>query len=432
MAASSFAKISVHLVPAILSLFWVLPAGAETQKLALSQVVEYSLQNNGELKSFRDEKGIRDAGKTRATLLPNPTLELEGGSGALTGSPAENSVSIGISQEFLLGGKRAKRLTVAERELEVYSWQLADRRRLLTGEVKSSFYDLLLAEQRLALTERSITLSKQLLDVTRARLAEGDIPELEMNLAKVEVARGESARIEAQRSLIQSRANLQSLMGLPSEAGLDVSGRLDAGGQLAKTLAGLKRSALEERPDLKALRSEKGRGDADLVLARAEGIPNLTAGVALSRDTTSIEIGGVEVKDTDYIIGARLSVPIPVFDRNQAGVQEARAKVSSAESRLVAALRNVDREVEAAFASYQNSEKILSLYRRETLPQLEENLNLTREAYRLGEIGILEVIQEQKKFSEVNEGYLQALHDRQTALVKLEIAVATDLTGGVQ
>ena len=79
-----------------------------------------------------------------------------------------------------------------------------------------------------------------------------------------------------------------------------------------------------------------------------------------------------------------------------------------------------------------NAEKVLSLYRTNIIPQLEENLKLTEEAYRLGEVGILAVIQEQKKFFEVNDGYLTALHDRQTAFVKLESSVAIDLTGGVQ
>ena len=72
------------------------------------------------------------------------------------------------------------------------------------------------------------------------------------------------------------------------------------------------------------------------------------------------------------------------------------------------------------------------MYRTDILPQLEENLKLTQEAYRLGEVGILTVIEEQKKYFEVNDGYLTALYDRQTALSKLETSVATDITGGVQ
>ena len=431
MGTTVFGKGARLLVPAILCILTSTPVFAETQKLALPQVVEVSLQNNGDLKSFREEKGIRDAGKTRAGLLPNPTLELEGGTGALTGSSAENNIAIGVSQEFLLGGKRDKRLTVAERELEVYRWQLVDRERTLREEVKTVFYDAMLAEQRLKLTDRSIELNRQLLEVTKERLAAGDIPELEMNLAKVELTRSEGDRIEIERALLQTRARLFTFMGLPAGETPAISGTLDNSFSLNKNLADFKQMALGKRPDLKVLDAEKSRGDADIDLARSETVPNLTAGLAFGRDTTSMEIGGVEGKDTAYTIGLKLSMPIPLFDRNQAGVQEARAKRSSTESRLTATTRNVEREVETAYTSVLNAEKVLSLYKSNIIPQLEENLKLTQESYRLGEVGILSVIQEQKKFFEVSDDYLTALHARQLALVKLESAVATDINGGV-
>ena len=289
-----------------------------------------------------------------------------------------------------------------------------------------------LAEQRIALVDRSIVLNRQLLDVTRERLTAGDIPELEMNLVKVELARSEGAKIAVEKTSLESHARLWTIMGLPLGKLPAISGELKSSISLTKTLADLKQLAHAQRPDVKALEAEKERNDADIVLARSEAVPNLTAGLAVKRDTTSIEVGGVEVKDTDYTIGFKLSMPIPVFDKNQAGVQEARAKRSSTESRLLAASRNVEREVETAYASYLNSEKVLSLYKTNIIPQLEENLTLSQEAYRLGEVGILAVIQEQKKFFDVSEGYLMALHDRQAALVKLETAVATELTGGVQ
>ncbi|MDA8412765.1 MAG: TolC family protein [Desulfobacteraceae bacterium] len=405
---------------------------AETRKLALPQVVELSLQNNGDLKAFREEKGIRDAAKVRAGLLPNPTLELEGGTGALTGSSAENSLSLGVSQEFFLAGKRQKRLAIAEQELEMYRWQLADRERLLREEVKTAFYDAILAQQRISLLDRSIALNRQLLDVTKERLAAGDIPELEMNLVKVELARSEGAKIEVEKALSQNQAKLLTLMGLPPGEDPSIVGTFETEILLQKNLVDLKQLAHEKRPDRNALESEKNRGESDITLARAEGIPDLTAGLAFRRDTTTMEIGGIEGKETGYTIGLKLSMPIPVFDRNQAGVQEARAKRNSTESRLTAAIRSAEREVETAYASFKNAEKVLSLYKSSIIPQLEENLKLTQEAYRLGEVGILTVIQEQKKFFEVNDSYLAALHDRQAALVKLETAVATELTGGVQ
>jgi len=432
LGTTAFARRSLLLVPGIVCILSSSPVFAETQKLSLPQVIGISLQNNGDLKSFREEKGIRDAGKTRAGLLPNPALELEGGTGALTGSSAENNLSLGLSQEFLLAGKRGKRLSLAERELEMYRWQLADRERVLRVEVMTTFYDVILAEKRIALSDRFIALNRQLFDVTKERLAAGDIPELEMNLVKVEMARSEGAKIDVEKALSQNQAKLWTLMGLSLGESPAIVGALEAEISMSKNLVELKQLAHGKRPDLKALEAEKSRGESDIALARAERIPNLTAGLAFKRDATAMEIGGVEGRDTAYIIGLKLSMPIPLFDRNQAGVQEAKAKRNSTESRLTAAIRNAEREVETAYDVFLNTEKVLSLYRTNIIPQLEENLKLTQEAYRIGEVGILAVIQEQKKFFEVNEGYLAALHDRQTALVKLESAVAIDLTGGVQ
>ncbi len=420
------------LVPGIVSVLSSTPVFAETQKLALPQVVAFSLQNNGDLASFREEKGLRDAGKIRAGLLLNPTLDFEAGTGALTGNSTENNVTLGISQEFSLTGKRDKRLNIAERELEIYRWQLADRERVIREEVKTAFYDAILTNKRIELSDRAIDLNRQLLDVTKERLAAGDIPELEMNMVKVELARSEGSKIDVAKALNQNQLKLWTLMGLPTGEAPEITGNLDAETIMTKSLVDLKQLALGLRPDVKALEAEKGRGDADIVLAEAEKIPNLTAGIFYSHDRRTDATGTGEEKVRDNLFGIRLSMPIPLFDRNQAGVQEARAKKNSSESRLLAVRRNIERQVETAYGNYLNSEKILSLYKINIIPQLEENLKLTQEAYRLGEVGILAVIQEQKKFFDINEGFLSALHERQSAIVKLESAIATELSGGVQ
>jgi cobalt-zinc-cadmium efflux system outer membrane protein len=432
LGTTVIARGALLLVPGILCILTSAPVRAEMQTLALPQVIEYSLANNGDLKSFREEKGIRDAGKVKSGLLPNPTLEFEGGTGVLTGSSAESNLSFGVSQEFLLAGKREKRLAVAEQNLEVHRWQVTDRERVLRENVKSAFYDVILAEQRIKLADRSIALNRQLLEVTKERLSAGDIPELEMNLVKVEMARSEGNRIDVEIALNRNKTELWTLMGLSIGKSPALVGTLESEIPMAKSLLDLKQFAYGKRPDLKALEAEKVRGNSDISLARAEGVPNFTAGLAFKRDTTAIDVGGVEGRDTAYTIGLKLSIPIPVFDRNQAGVQEARARQNSTESRLSAVGKTVEREVETAYASFLNAEKVLSLYRTNIIPQLEENLKLTREAYQIGEVGILTVIQEQKKFFEVNDGYLLALHGRNVAFIKLESAVAVDLTGGVQ
>lgn len=420
------------LVAGIALLLGAFAGPARAEEMSLQQAVEIAVQNNADLQAFRDEKGLREAGRIRAGLLPNPSLEVSLESGALTGNSGENAFSVGVSQEFLLAGKRAKRVALAQKELEVYGWQLADRERLLKLDAKSRFYQVLLAVRKLKLTEGAIELNRHLYQVAKERLAAGDIPELELNLVQVELARSEGARSAALEALSASRAELSLLLGGREVEPALPTGSLEAGGALKQAQPDLFRLALERRPDLMALRAEAEKGSAELALARAEGIPNLTAGLGLKRDTTAVEVAGLEGKDTSYTVGLTLSMPIPLFDKNQPGLREASARRDSAGNRLAAATSRVEREVAAAYASLSNAEQVLSLYLRNIVPQMEENLKLTREAYQLGEVPVLTVFEEQKKYLEVNQGYLEALYQRQLALFRLEAAAATELTGGVQ
>jgi len=427
LGTTAITRGALLLLPVMSCLLFSAPVAGEAQPLALPQIIDYALQNNGDIKSLCAEKGVRDADTMRAAVLPNPILDFEAGTGALTGSNAESSLSIGVAQEFSIAGRRDKRMAVAGHELEAYMWMLADRRRVVAEEVKMAFYDSILAEQRLSLADRSIALNRQLLEVTRERLAAGDIPALEMDLAQVELTRSEGSRIESELMLLRNRARLFNLMGMSVGESPEIIGTLENSITLANDLAGLKHLAKAKRPDLKALEAEKAKGDAEINLAHAEGVPNLTVGLALKRDTTAMEIGSIEGKDTAYTIGLKLSMPIPLFDQNRAGVHEAQARKSSSEIRLTAAATKAERDVETAFLSYRNSEKVLALYKSKIIPQLEENLKLTQEAYRVGEVGILAVIQEQKKFFEVSEAYLAVMLDRQIALVKLESSVGGSL-----
>jgi len=401
-------------------------ATAEERNFNPQQAVEFALRNNGELKALREEKGIREAGRIKAGLFPNPVLEMDGTTGELTGSTFENTLSVGISQEFLTAGKRGKRLKVAGQEVEGFDRQIDNSGRILIEEVKTTFYALLLAERKMDLANRSIALNNQLHDITKERFEAGDIPELEVNLARVEVARSEGRKTEAERDLYPAKARLLALMGLPSGESATFKGTLE-GNPFSKSLEELKQLAVAKRPDLRKLEAEKAKADAEVDLARAEQIPNVTLGLGYQRENSAIDVSGEEIKSRDNLIGLKLSIPLPLFDRNQAGIMEARARKAGAENRHLYALSVVERDVESAYAALTAADKSLMIYAKDIIPQLEENLKLVQEAYRIGEVGILTVIEEQKKFFEVNDGYLTAIYNRQTALVKLESAVGAEL-----
>lgn len=407
---------------------------AEEKAVTLQQIIAIAKEQNKELKALREEKGIGDAGRIRAGLYPNPLLEIDGATGAMTGSSGENRLGVGVSQEFLIGGKRERRLAVSDAELLRFDNRFKDTERQLIAEIKSGYYDLLLAEGRRDLAERSRELNNQLLRIARERFGAGEIAELDVNLARVESARSAGKSIEVERELVPLQQRLLFLMGVSSTENLKLAAPTETQ-SVAANLAELKTLALYKRPDLQAAAAEKSKGEAEVALAEAERLPNVTAGVGIGWERSETSLGGIEERNTDYLIGFRLSVPITIFDRNQAGIKEALAKKSSAEIRQQFIRQNIEREVESAYWRLTSAEKSLDIYAREIIPQLTENLKLVQESYRLGETGILALIEEQKKFIEVNEGYLSARHDKSRALAQLESAVGIELNnldGGAQ
>ena len=399
----------------------VASASSAEKVFGLPEVLSCALDNNWELKALRAERGLREAAKIRAGLLPNPSLEFEGAGDFIFANEGERRFSAALSQEILTAGKRTKRLTVAGKDLEVYGYRIADAQRLLVEEVKVAFYDLLLAEQQLKLAGRFAELNEQLLQVARDRFEAGDIPELELNLARVEVARSRERQAQAQREVEPRRLKLLSLMGLPPDSGAAFAGALERHAFSAR-IEDLKALALSRRPDLLALAVEKEKAEAAIRMAEAEGIPNVTASLSLEREGSSLDVGDITAKDRDKLVGLKLSVPLPLFDRNQAGKKEAITWRTSAENRYASARKNIERSVEAAFSRLMSTGISLSIYDKDIFPQLEENLRLTLEAYRMGEVGFLSAIEEQRKFLEVNEAYLSALHEWNTSMSRLTAA----------
>lgn len=414
----------------MLSAFTCLPAQAQGVPRSINEIVELALKHSADLAALEKEATAKQSLAVQAGTISNPTLEFQGITGSLTGSPEERSASIGVNQEFSLNGKLRLRREAGQREAEAAQKQRDNLARLLKDEISTLSLDLSLASRRHELAADLVKLNRELVAVVGERFKAGDIPELELNLAKVELARAESRLLEIEREKTALRIKIASLTGL-KESDIEMSDPLLVAPPSPVTQDLVKR-ALASRPDLRALALERDKAETDSRLAKAETLPNLTAGLFVQWQRGSTEVGGMSSTSSDTQLGLRLSMPIPVFDRNSGGKAAAQARLDAADSRRLAQERSIIAEVEAAVSRLSSSEKILEQFEKGIIPQLTENLKLTQEAYRIGEVGILSVIDEQKKFFEVSDGYLSALHSRRVALIKLETAVATDFTGGAQ
>lgn len=403
---------------------------AEPVPRSINEIVGLALHYSAELSALDKEASAKQSLAVQAGRPSNPTLEVEGSTGTMTGSPEARGASIGISQEFSLFGKLRLRRRAVEREAEALARKRDNALRLLKDEVSTMLLDYLLSEQHLNLAADVVKLNRELVAIAGERFKAGDIAELELNLAKVELARAESRLLDVERTRIPLRISIASMTGL-HEADVVLSDKLSAAVALPKT-EGLVKQSLLLRPDLLALGLERDKAVTEYRLAKVESLPNPTVGLFAQWQRSSVEVGGLSAINRDKLLGVRVSVPIPVFDRNSGGRTAAHALADAAEARCIALERTIKAEVEAAISRLSSSERLVALFEQGIVPQLTENMKLTQEAYRVGEIGILSVIDQQKKFFDGNDSYLSALHDRRVAFVKLETAAAMNLSGGVQ
>ena len=440
----------------LLSAFICRPVLSESVPRSINEIVTLALKHSAELDALEKDATARQSLAVQAGTLSNPTLELQGSTGSLTGSPDEHTASIGINQELPLYGKLRLRREAVQREAEALKRQRDNAARLLKDEVATLALDYSLTVKRQELAANLVQLNRDLVAIAEERFKAGDIPELDFNLTKVELARAESRLLEIERDSIPLRIKIATLTGL-NEFDINLSDKFSTpalslnlyeqdtcvnevilcrnsseNSFLPTKTQDLVKKSLASRPDLHVLSLNRDKAKIERELANAEALPNLTAGLFVQWQRSLTEVGGLSSTSSDTQLGLRLSMPIPVFDRNQGGRAAAQAHLDAVDSRRSALERTVTAEVEAATARFSSSERILALLEQGIIPQLAENLKLTQEAYRLGEVGILSVIDEQKKFFEVNDGYLSALHGRHVAFIKLETAAAIDLSGGMQ
>jgi outer membrane protein, heavy metal efflux system len=168
---------------------------AQTSTLSVNELVEKALANNGELIAFRLDIDRARARLRQAGLRPNPSIDLQHTTGKLTNTKGESTTSIGVSLPIELGGKRQRRIDLAQAELSVTEMVIADKERRLANEVRAIYTEVLAAMRELEITQNLTDLDIKTSQIVEVRVKEGDAAPLEMNLLKVELERLKSRRI---------------------------------------------------------------------------------------------------------------------------------------------------------------------------------------------------------------------------------------------
>jgi cobalt-zinc-cadmium efflux system outer membrane protein len=409
----------------------------EQRQPSATELVEMALKQNREYLALREKVSETQALLRQAGIRPTPTLEVEFSTGSPLKSPGQNEYSTGFFQPIETAGKRGKRIQVAQKTVDLAQVELDERRRQLRFEVQSQYIQALAGANKLAAIQSLMSISRNNYELIQARVREGDAAPLDEKLLLVD-----SSRLEAQAATLLGKADsslleLKRIVGLtgadflalPAGSGTPAMNSPPAVGN-TPSLAELQKIAMQNRPDLKILRLLEDQGGAEARLAQAEGRPDVTASVRyIHRQSQFPQLGlnssgaTVPLVDKDNIIAFGLSVPIFKGKRTQGDVEAARSRQAEARLRREFLESSIPLEVESAYRHREAASRAVTLFASGVIAQGENNLTVIRESYRLGQLPIIDVLTEQRRFIDAQAAYVDAQADVEEALAELERAV---------
>ncbi|MBX3672571.1 MAG: TolC family protein [Burkholderiales bacterium] len=320
--------------------------------------------------------------------------------------------SAGLAQAIEIGGQRTHRLASARRDLEAATWQAEQARRELRAEVERRFVRVVALQARIAIERDSLALVENTADFAGRRVDAGEDSRLDGNLAIIEAARARNQLASLGDQLLQARVELGEIVQWPHAALPEAVGDLEAGPgdqTLESLLAGLPGHA-----SLRALRAREDAARSRVDLERAARLPDVTLGLTVARE------GPAESREK--VTTLSLSVPLPLFRNNSAGVAQAGAELVRAEAERRAAARDAEAALTALWTRSRDLAARVATLRTTVLPALAENQSLSQRALREGEIGLVQQIVVNRQLLDGRRDLLEAMTDLRLARIALRLA----------
>jgi cobalt-zinc-cadmium efflux system outer membrane protein len=318
---------------------------------------------------------------------------------------------------------------VAERDVEMKRALVRDRERRLRAEVRMKAGDLLGAQRNLGVSEELLRVNREALTLLGERVRQGATPPLDESLLQVEVN-----RLDASQKLLVGRVDvfatqLKALAGMEPDVPLILQGELATPAlTVDRTLA--VREALVARGDLEATRAEAAMAMAQIRKEQAEGRWDASINVGYQRQNVGFNLNGLTssgalrpIQDVFHYFGGGVSITLPVRNRNQGNIAAAQATARAAEQRVEAAALAVRQEVQSALLQFEAAQRSLRVYERGVRDTARRNLDVVRQTYQLGRTTLLDVIAEQRRYIDVENGYTEALKQVYDAAVDVQRAI---------
>lgn len=365
------------------------PAAALTLKIAL----ERAFDANPVLSAAQRELDAIEATIIQAQVRPNPEIAAY----IEDTRKATRSTTLQLNQPIELGGKRSARIGAAERARDAAAAELAAKRAEVRAGVVVAFYDVLVAQERLRLAQASVELAQRASSAAARRVTAGKVSPVEETRARVAEA---GVRVElaiATSELATARKQLVSTWGDLSPNFARAEGELTALPPLPD-LAELN-ARLAASPNLLRARIEVERRLALTEVERSRRVPDLTVSLGARRNE--------ELGLNQAILG--VSIPIPVFNRNQGNLLEALHRTDKARDELSAAGIRLSNEMTLAYERLSSARQEAGMLQQEILPGAQSAYDAATKGFELGKFNFLDVLDAQRTSFQAQSQYLRAL-----------------------
>lgn len=395
---------------------------AATLRLSLEDAVGLFLRQNLDLLMAKFGIEAAKGQQITARLFPNPTVSIGTLSAYTQGRNIGNSGQLfgQVQQLFELAGKRGYRIESAGFGTQSVEAAFEDAVRQLTFTVKDAYNRIQLAQRRLALAEENRDRFSRILDVNTIRFKKGYIAEVDLIRIRLQFIDFQSQVIQSIQESDTARGDLRQLLRVSPATVLELTSEFDYK-RVDPDINRLRTVALDTRPDVRSKRFIMSQREADLKLAKAYRIPDVTVGGGYA-------IQGSQGPDNQGQVALNFGLPLPLFNRNQGGIMQAEVGVQAAEADLSKTLNQVENEVDVAYKNLLQSRRLVEAFLGGVLDDARSTFTIVERAYERGGATILDLLDAARTSRTIQQNYFEALFNYQRNVIHLESAVGQEIS----
>ncbi|MDF5722629.1 MAG: TolC family protein [Rhizonema sp. PD37] len=408
-------------------------------RLSLSEAFKRADERNPALLAAHRNLDISAAGITIAGVRPNPQLAFQYGFGKVY-TVGANPQQVGITQNIEMGGKRSKRLSLANSQYQLTFLQYSYTRFDLHSQVRRAYAELAAAEASARSQQEQNLLLQRLVFIARKRFEAGAAPEAEVLQAQLALTQTEPQLRQALLRIQQARIQLNALMGDSPAQNVEINdpGIFNVVTKAVKvvkktelvstpdvrlpTINELLARAYEERLDFKAAQQQTTVAQRQLRLAKAQRTPDLQ----LSGGYLFTTVDPPTKNTSGVYFGA--AVNLPIFYNQQGEVAQARASLEQSQQQENVVQSQIAVDVRAAYQSLLIARETIRKYQSRLLPDSREVLALAQESYQVGKTNLASAIAVEQADQQNRSAYVDAVTAYQNAYADLEKAVGNQLS----